>query len=343
MEGLVTCVDRWESVRGTERAQGCENLRVLGGSVERITSTGNKLIREVRDLEKKARARRENGLFIAEGERLCSEIPATYIERIFVADDYDGCLPEFTGGAAQTRSERRSSEQNYTSVPHDVQNAQARAEAGATAAQASSHPLPSPDTSEQRNRASQRAPKIFQVPRELMEHMSDTKNSQGILAVVRQKKYTELPGDFFLILDTLQDPGNMGTIFRTAEAAGVDGILMNRDCVDVYSPKVVRATMGAMFRMPFMVSDDLPAEIQRMKSEGVQVYAAHLRGTKNHWDFDYRQPTAFMIGNEGNGLQDAIADLADTYLRIPMMGHTESLNAGVAASVLMYEVLRQRS
>lgn len=306
--------------------------------MERITSTGNKLIREVRDLEKKARARRESGLFIAEGERLCSEIPAAYIERIFVADDYDGCLPEFTGGAAQTRSERRSSEQNYTSVPHDVQNAQARAAAGATA----SHPLPSPDSSEQRNRASQRAPKIFQVPRELMEHMSDTKNSQGILAVVRQKKYTELPGDFFLILDTLQDPGNMGTIFRTAEAAGVDGILMNRDCVDVYSPKVVRATMGAMFRMPFMVSDDLPAEIQRMKSEGVQVYAAHLRGTKNHWDFDYRQPTAFMIGNEGNGLQDAIADLADTYLRIPMMGHTESLNAGVAASVLMYEALRQR-
>lgn len=256
--------------------------------MERITSTGNKLIREVRDLEKKARARRESGLFIAEGERLCSEIPAAYIERIFVADDYDGYLPEFTGGA------------------------------------------------------SQRAPKIFQVPRELMEHMSDTKNSQGILAVVRQKKYTELPGDFFLILDTLQDPGNMGTIFRTAEAAGVDGILMNRDCVDVYSPKVVRATMGAMFRMPFMVSDDLPAEIQRMKSEGVQVYAAHLRGTKNHWDFNYRQPTAFMIGNEGNGLQDAIADLADTYLRIPMMGHTESLNAGVAASVLMYEALRQR-
>lgn len=306
--------------------------------MERITSTGNKLIREVRDLEKKARARRESGLFIAEGERLCSEIPAAYIERIFVADDYDGSLPEFTDGAAQTRSERRSSEQNYTSVPHDVQNAQMRAEAGANA----SHPLQSPDTGGQRNRASQRTPKIFQVPRELMEHMSDTKNSQGILAVVRQKKYTELPGDFFLILDTLQDPGNMGTIFRTAEAAGVDGILMNRDCVDVYSPKVVRATMGAMFRMPFMVSDDLPAEIRRMKSEGVQVYAAHLRGTKNHWDFDYRQPTAFMIGNEGNGLQDEIAALADTYLRIPMMGHTESLNAGVAASVLMYEALRQR-
>lgn len=294
--------------------------------MERITSTGNKLIREVRDLEKKARARRESGLFIAEGERLCSEIPAAYIERIFVADDYDGRLPEVAGDGA-----------------HDERSVQTGEEVSSDTAQDSGHPLRSSGISGQRNRASQRTPKIFQVPRELMEHMSDTKNSQGILAVVRQKKYTELPGDFFLILDTLQDPGNMGTIFRTAEAAGVDGILMNRDCVDVYSPKVVRATMGAMFRMPFMVSDDLPAEIWRMKSEGVQVYAAHLRGTKNHWDFDYRQPTAFMIGNEGNGLQDEIAALADTYLRIPMMGHTESLNAGVAASVLMYEVLRQRS
>ena len=293
--------------------------------MERITSTGNKLIREVRDLEKKARARRESGLFIAEGERLCSEIPPAYIERIFVADDYDGRLPEFAG-----------------EVSHDAQSTQTSAEAGSNTALASRHPLRSSQAGEQRNPAAQRAPKIFQVPRELMEHMSDTKNSQGILAVVRQKTYTELPGDFFLILDTLQDPGNMGTIFRTAEAAGVDGILMNRDCVDVYSPKVVRATMGAMFRMPFMVSDDLPAEIQHMKSEGVQVYAAHLRGTKNHWDFDYRTPTAFMIGNEGNGLQDEIAALADTYLRIPMMGHTESLNAGVAASVLMYEALRQR-
>ena len=257
--------------------------------LERITSTGNKLIREVRDLERKARARRDSGLFVAEGERLCREIPADYIERIFVAEDYAGALPSF----------------------REVSDGK-------------------------------RATKMFQVPRELMEHMADTKNSQGILAVVRQKTYTELPGDFFLILDTLQDPGNMGTIFRTAEAAVVDGILMNTGCVDVYSPKVVRATMGAMFRMPFLVSENLPKEMLRMKERGVKLYAAHLKGTENHWGFDYREPTAFMIGNEGNGLQEDIASLADHYLRIPMMGQTESLNAGVAASVLMYEALRQR-
>lgn len=255
--------------------------------MERITSTGNKLIREVRDLERKARARRDSGLFVAEGERLCREIPIDYIERLFVAEDYDGTLPDASDAAGHT-------------------------------------------------------PKMLQVPRELMEHMADTKSSQGILAVVRQKSYTTLSGDLFLILDTLQDPGNMGTIFRTAEAAGVDGILMNRSCVDVYSPKVVRATMGALFRLPFLVCEDLPADIQKLKARGVKTYAAHLQGTENHWGFDYRQPTAFMIGNEGNGLQESIAALADHYLRIPMMGQTESLNAGVAASVLMYEALRQR-
>lgn len=250
--------------------------------MEKITSGGNKLIREVRELERRARTRRERGLFVAEGERLCMELPADSIELLFTAEDYKGRLPETHA-------------------------------------------------------------RCIQVPRELMDYMSDTKSSQGILAVVRQKMYTALPGSLFLILDTLQDPGNMGTIFRTAEAAGVDGILMNRDCVDVYSPKVVRATMGAMFRMPFIVTDDLPAAIRQLKAQGVTVYAAHLKGTRAHWDFDYRTPTAFMIGNEGNGLQEEIAETADHYLRIPMCGQTESLNAGVAAALLMYEAKKCRS
>jgi TrmH family RNA methyltransferase len=190
-------------------------------------------------------------------------------------------------------------------------------------------------------RSSQKVP-VFRVSDSIMEYMSDTKTSQGILAVVRQKHYTSLSGDLFIILDTLQDPGNMGTIFRTAEAAGVSGIIMNRNCVDIYSPKVVRATMGAMFRMPFIICEDLSAEILKMKAKGIAVYAAHLKGEKNHWEFDYSKPVAFMIGNEGNGLSEEIASLSDAYMRIPMMGKTESLNAAVAATVLMYETVRQR-
>ena len=264
--------------------------------MEKIISTGNKLVKEVRELEKKAKLRRETGLFVAEGERLCSEIPADSIVRIFVTPDYHGRMPE---GLVWDKVKN-----TYTRAGGDIA--------------------------------------VYQVSRQIMEFMSDTKTSQGILAIVKQKHYKSLSGDFFIILDTLQDPGNMGTIFRTAEAAGVKGIIMNRNCVDIYSPKVVRATMGAMFRMPFIICEDLSAEIIRMKDKGIAIYAAHLKGEKNHWEFDYSKPTAFMIGNEGNGLSDEIAALSDAYMRIPMMGKTESLNAAVAATVLMYETVRQR-
>lgn len=178
-------------------------------------------------------------------------------------------------------------------------------------------------------------------------YISDTKTPQGVLAVVRQNRYSEeelLGGGetHLLVLDNLQDPGNVGTIFRTAEAAGVTGIILSRDCVDVYNPKTIRSTMGAVFRMPFLCVDDLPETIKRLKKEGIQVYAAHLEGKHVYDEEDYRGKTAFLIGNEGNGLRDEVADCADIRIRIPMKGQAESLNAAVAASVLMFEVSRQR-
>lgn len=177
--------------------------------------------------------------------------------------------------------------------------------------------------------------------------MSDTRTPQGVLAVVRQSAYSEeelLKHEkaHLLVLDNLQDPGNLGTIFRTAEAAGVTGILMSRDCVDIYNPKTIRSTMGAIFRMPFVYSEDIISTIERLKVQGIRVYAAHLDG-KNAYDReDYRGKTAFLIGNEGNGLRREVADCADIWIRIPMEGQVESLNAAVAASILMFEVSRQR-
>lgn len=177
--------------------------------------------------------------------------------------------------------------------------------------------------------------------------MSDTRTPQGVLAVVRQSVYSEekiLKAEkaHLLVLDNLQDPGNLGTIFRTAEAAGVTGILMSRDCVDIYNPKTIRSTMGAVFRMPFVYCEDITGMIERLKAQGIRVYAAHLEG-KNAYDReDYRGAAAFLIGNEGNGLRREVADCADTWIRIPMEGQAESLNAAVAASILMFEVSRQR-
>ena len=251
--------------------------------MDRITSGSNRLVREVRELQKKRKARKETGLFIAEGERLCREIPTEAIERIFITDTYQGALPE--GG-------------------NDA--------------------------------------RLFRVPEKLMQEMSDTRTSQGILCEVRMRPEQTLTGDFFLLLEDLQDPGNLGTIFRTAEAAGVSGIYMSRECVDIYSPKVVRSTMGALYRMPFRVVPDLRETARSLRQQGVRVYAAHLKGTRKHYEYDYRLPTAFMIGNEGNGLTEALAAEADGFLRIPMKGQVESLNAAIAATVLMFEAARQR-
>lgn len=178
-------------------------------------------------------------------------------------------------------------------------------------------------------------------------YVSDTKTPQGILAVVHQMDYklgdmTEGKQPHLLVLDNLQDPGNLGTIFRTAEAAGVTGILMSQDCVDIYNPKTIRSTMGAIYRMPFLYMEDILAGIETLKQKGIQVFAAHLEG-KNAYDMEsYLGGTAFLIGNEGNGLCVEVAECADTWVRIPMAGDAESLNAAIASAVLMYEVSRQR-
>ncbi len=178
-------------------------------------------------------------------------------------------------------------------------------------------------------------------------YVSDTKSPQGILGVIRQMDYNledmlKIRNPHVLVLDNLQDPGNVGTIFRTAEAAGVSGILMSRDCVDIYNPKTIRSTMGAIYRMPFLYLEDVKAGIHILKKNKIHIYAAHLDGMHIYDKEDYTKGTAFLIGNEGNGLTKEIADCADTLVRIPMGGQAESLNAAVAASVLMFEVNRQR-
>lgn len=181
----------------------------------------------------------------------------------------------------------------------------------------------------------------------VFSHLSDTQTPQGILCVVRQLSYSleevaDAPCPHMLVLDRLQDPGNVGTILRTAEGAGVTGILLDGECADIYNPKTIRSTMGSVFRMPFYYIQDLEEGIRYLKKRGICTYAAHLEGKRAYDEEDYRKPCAFFIGNEGNGLRPEIADLADTYIRIPMAGEVESLNAAIASAVLMFEAGRQR-
>lgn len=178
-------------------------------------------------------------------------------------------------------------------------------------------------------------------------HMSDTKTPQGILGVGIQPAYTleQLLGGLrplILVLEDLQDPGNVGTILRTAEGAGASGVVLSRQSTDLFSPKTVRSTMGSIYRMPFYYADDLPETVKKIQQDGYRVYAADLAGGQIYDDKDYTGKTALLIGNEGNGLSPALLALADASIYIPMEGHAESLNAAMAAGILMYEAARQR-
>ena len=178
--------------------------------------------------------------------------------------------------------------------------------------------------------------------------MTDTCTPQGVLALVRQpvwelEQMISLSAcPFFLILEQLQDPGNLGTILRTAEAAGCTGIVMSRDTVDIYNPKVIRSTMGAVYRVPFFYADRLEETVIRLREKGFMIYGAHLHGAVSFECPDYKVPCACMIGNEGNGLTEPLASLAHQRIRIPMEGKAESLNAAVSAALIMYEAYRQR-
>lgn len=259
-----------------------------------ITSSDNKGVKAVIQLEQKARARREQGLFVAEGVKMFLEAPADMIEKVYASESF---LKEMSD-ACKAKLEKEIS---YYETVSD----------------------------------------------EIFVKMSDTKTPQGILCVVRQSRYTEsamfkTPNPMFIILETIQDPGNLGTIFRAAEGAGVNGIIMSDDTADIYNPKAIRSTMGAVYRMPFLYVQDLNIIIEEMQKKNITVYAAHLEGAKAYDECNYQSGTAFLIGNEGNGLREETVKAADAAIKIPMLGEVESLNAAVAASVLMYEAARQR-
>ena len=192
-------------------------------------------------------------------------------------------------------------------------------------------------------------PKYETVSDRVFDSISDTKTPQGVLAVAKRKEYTlesilKNAGRPFslLILDGLQDPGNLGTLVRAGEGAGVSGIIMSENTVDIYNPKVIRSTMGSIFRVPFIYVKDLKEVIDKLNSKGILVYASSLEGAIEYDRPDYKKDIAFIIGNEAAGISKEILDITDKKIKIPMLGEVESLNAAVAGSILMYEAVRQR-
>ena len=181
----------------------------------------------------------------------------------------------------------------------------------------------------------------------VFRQMCDTKTPQGILTVLKKPVWTVediLKGEapLVMVLEDLQDPGNAGTIFRTGEGAGVTGVFLTKTCVDITNPKVIRSTMGSVYRMPFLYVEDVVSLKAELEQKGIRTFAAHLKGKNSYDQENYQGGTAFLIGNEGNGLTEEAAEAADCLIRIPMCGKVESLNAAMAAGILMYEAARQR-
>ena len=177
------------------------------------------------------------------------------------------------------------------------------------------------------------------VESRLLQSLSETETSQGIIAVLKD---FQLPipesSNFILIPDSIRDPGNLGTLLRTADAAGVQAVLIPPETTDVFAPKVVRAGMGSHFRLP--IQSMSWNEIQK-PTKDIQIFIADMDG-QSCWETDFRQPLALIVGGEAEGPSEQARKLANVSVKIPMTGKTESLNAAVAGSVLMFEVMRQR-
>lgn len=188
---------------------------------------------------------------------------------------------------------------------------------------------------------------IIRVTDSVFNEITGTENTQGILGTCYfdEKSINDAldkQNQFLLFLDGVQDPGNMGTIIRSADAFNIDGIIMGEGCVDSYNPKVVRATMGSIFRVPLYFIADNIAALKNLKEKNFKLYATSLEGSVPNYDILYEDNFVIVIGNESNGVSTEILKLSDKHIKIPMTGGAESLNAGVAASIIMYEGMKQR-
>ena len=279
--------------------------------MEIISSKDNKRIKYIRSLLEKGNIRKKNHQFVVEGIKLVDEALeyGKVLEVVCAVSLYDELISGDLSG-------NRLLAENDKNITNYVKKGSS----------------------------------LLVVSDTVFKSMSETKTPQGILAVAEipdyrlldrgflEQAYTETGKIKLLVLEDTADPGNLGTIMRTAEAAGVTGVIMGKGTVDIFNPKVVRSTMGSIFRLPFAYEEDLKETIKELKKQGISFYATHLKGEKSYKDIKYSDRSAILVGNEARGLSYDVADLADTYVLIPMQGKVESLNAAVAAALMMYEV-----
>ncbi|HZK33633.1 MAG TPA: RNA methyltransferase [Tissierellaceae bacterium] len=259
-----------------------------------ITSTNNRLIKNIKSLYRK-KGRQKHNSFIVEGIKIIEEaIENDYPIKHIVYTDY--LLENEEGKALFSKIEKLNN--------------------------------------------------LVNVPENIFKEISDTENPQGIIGITNIvprdiKEIYDLENKRLLFLDGLQDPGNMGTIIRTADAFSMGGIIIREGSVDPYNPKVIRATMGSIFRVPLYFTDGIE-ELKNLKSKGVNIYSTSLDGSIAIYKADFMEEFILSIGNESRGVSKEVLSLSNKLIKIPMTGKTESLNAAVAASIIMYEAMKGR-
>lgn len=305
-----------------------------------ITSYNNRSVREVIQLAQKAKARSKEGLFVAEGIKMFEEAPPRRIEKVYISERMEKELNErYDKKLNQLLCEIVADDvflkMSDTKTPQGILCLVRQFKYNIEDMLAGKCHSKAAGMSIVMNTQTGSGENADGVPKAAANSMKA--DSKDVNPGGQNKKQM-----LFMILENIQDPGNLGTIFRAGEAAGVDGIIMSRQTVDIYNPKTIRSTMGSVYRVPFLYTDDLCGAVRMMKAREIDVYAAHLHAERYYDEYDYRRSCAFLIGNEANGLSQEAAECAGAYLKIPMKGKVESLNAAVASSILLYEAYRQR-
>lgn len=265
-----------------------------GKPKDMIRSSANAQVKNLMQLQKKAKSRAEQGIFVVEGLKMFEEArEAGLLQKTYISESFYYEKTEVNSGY-------------FNELDYEI------------------------------------------ILDSLFREISETKTPQGILTTVKQASYClesmlNAPKACLLLLEDIRDPGNLGTMIRTAEGAGITGVIFNSSTVDIYNPKVIRSTMGSIYRVPFYQAEDFYETLDEIKRHGITVYAAHLSGIPYDTEGSFRKKSAFLIGNEANGLSEIASQSADVKIKIPMAGRVESLNAAVAAAILMYEASRQRN
>ncbi len=264
---------------------------------ELITSRKNEIIKHAARLSSSSEYRREQGLFLVEGARLCGDAAKS-------------------GIAVRALFFTAQAQEKYGDYLNVIQPA---------------------------------AEQVYEVEPHVAALLTETKTPQGIFCVcemsVREQGLSHMkPDRHYLALENIQDPANLGAVLRTAEALGVGGVVLAGSCCDVYSPKVLRASMGAVFRLPFFIANDMAAAAKQMNEQGfITLAAVPDEKAQKVTEFDFWQPTVIAVGNEGSGLTGEAIAACSRSVTIPMLGRAESLNASASAAILMWEMMRTKS